>query len=562
MPAYDALCRAPLLKPAFTALPTGQLKPEGYIRDFLTRAAEIAGASDSALDRVARAAILTEPLPKAPEPEHAEMCLNTEPRKYLRDALAAMMIAVRERDKLEMLRVLDSVSTMNDAIPSMSHGQKLQNGADMLRLIVELYRRTGQRFLLEIMETLRAQLPDAAGFFHTFPLVRPFTPEEGAQTEEQATYQRHMRRMARGRACADALSVTTLLSQYSGSAREQSAASVGVTALERYHGSPGGMFLSSPYLAGRDPSQPVELRATCHMLEALYDCVLSNGDMQLMDTFERIVFSSFAPAFTDEGIAFMQPVSSLPGAEKTEKYPLSERRTSKLIDSSDLSNAERGHLYRALYAVRGLIWVASGESAITLLCPVDSTITTLVGKSPVRVTVTGGYPYHGKISIKVELKAPTAFTLSVRIPSFAKGATICLKGREPIPAEAGRLFPINREFRSGDEITVELPLEPRTEEGYRSSRAVLVGSVLMVLPAAERKSGWQYGLYEDSALTFNEDDFTVTAEGAPMDDWAQRGGYPAPPPQGVKCDRSDAITLVPVTRAARRIALFPGIERA
>lgn len=560
MPSFDALCRAPLLKPAFIALPPAQVKVEGELQGLIDRIVTAVDQGESCLDQTLLGALTGAPLPASPMLENAEMCLNTEPRKYLQSAIAAMLIAVRKRDKDAMLSVLDSVSTMADAIPALSHGQKIQNGADMLRLTNELYRRTGQRFLLDIMETLRAQLPDAAGFFHTFPLVRPYVPEENAANEDQATYQRHMRRMAKGRNLADELSVTALLSQYSGSAREQSAASVGITALNRYHGSPSGMFLSSPYLAGRDPSQPVELRATCHMLLALYDCVLTSGELSLMDQMERILFSALSPAFLPEGVRFMQPVSCLQGAEKTEKYPLSDRKTSATIKGGELSAPERTQLLRALYAARSMAWVASGESALCLMCPVDSVVTTHVGKSPVRITVTGGYPYHGKIKLTVEVKQPTLFSLSLRVPAYANGATVQLTGGEAIPAAAGKLYTVKREYHNGDEITLTIPLEPRLEEGYRGADSVLVGSIMMALPAPDKKVGWQYGLGPDCRLTFDEERFTVTAQAVALPEWTQRGGYPAPPPQGLRGAARCEITLVPACQTTSRIALFPRVE--
>ena len=562
MPSYDAICRAPLLKPAFAALPAAQCRPEGELKRITDSALHQITIGEGALDQAIASALTGREPPQAPELGSAEMCLPAEPRKYLRDALAKTTLAVRAKDKAEMLRVLDSVKSLGDAIPALSHSQKLQNGADLMRLTVELYRRTGQKFLLGIMETLRAELPDAAGFFHTFPLTAAYKPEQSAKTEEQATYERHMRRMARGRACADELAVTALMSQYSGSAREQSAAGIGVTALSRYHGSPSGMFLSCPYLAGRDPSQPAELRAVCHMLEALYDCVVTGGDMRLMDLFERILFSAFAPAFSGDGIAFMQPVSSLPGAEKTEKYPLAERKTCAALPGSEATASERHHILRALYAARGLYFAASGDEALALLCPVDGSVTTHIGKTPVRVTVKGGYPYRGEIKLTVDCKAPVSFTLQLRVPGFAEGATVSVAGGAPVPAQTGKLYAVKREFHTGDEILFHIPLAPRMEEGFRSGLSVLVGSVLMALPADGKKEGWQYGLRQDAELTLDESAFAVRAKGYMLPDWTQRGGYPAPPPQGAKAGWEKELTLVPVSAAARRVALFPRVEKA
>ena len=82
--------------------------------------------------------------------------------------------------------------------------------ADLMRCAQELYRRTGQPFLLDMMERVRVQVPDVSGLFHSFPFLNAFTPEnisDGA-TDDASKYFRRMKVLGTGKTIADALALT------------------------------------------------------------------------------------------------------------------------------------------------------------------------------------------------------------------------------------------------------------------------------------------------------------------------------------------------------------------
>lgn len=89
---------------------------------------------------------------------------------------------------------------------------------------------------------------------HMFPFQREYRPETGAHTPDEEAYYARMQRFATGKGTADALAMTALIAQYSGSGRDAAAGKAGLTALSRYHGMPSGAFSADPFLAGRDPA--------------------------------------------------------------------------------------------------------------------------------------------------------------------------------------------------------------------------------------------------------------------------------------------------------------------
>lgn len=73
------------------------------------------------------------------------------------------------------------------------------------------------------------------------------------------------------------------------------------------------------------------------------------------------------------------------------------------------------------------------------------------------VEVTGKYPYDGKICVRI--KRGGDFTLSVRIPSWCRSHAVLLNGKA-VDASAGGYWTSKRVWQAGDEISLDLAMEP------------------------------------------------------------------------------------------------------
>ena len=80
-----------------------------------------------------------------------------------------------------------------------------------------------------------------------------------------------------------------------------------------------------------------------------------------------------------------------------------------------------------------------------------------LGGACVRLNVESAYPANGSVRITVSLDRDAAFPMHLRIPSWAKGATAAVAG-EIIPAQAGTILTVNRQWNDGDELLLTLPM--------------------------------------------------------------------------------------------------------
>jgi len=552
MPTYDSYCRAPLVAPVYVALPDNTVHVEGALDTLFQQALQTVDlAVLSPLDAVLATKLggYTD-LPPMPNLKAAEAYLPEKPRAYLDAVRAGLMIAAAGKNKSAMLDVLAAMRTLTDALPSIRETALLPVGADALRVASELYRRTGQRFLLTLMERLRAQLPDVSGMFHSFPFLKPFTPENVAEeaTDEASQYFRRMRLLGAGQITADSLAITAELALYSGSARDASASKAGVAALQRYHGMPQGAFSADPYLAGRDPSRGVELTALCAQLEALHDLLCASGDVAFAERMQRIAENALANAFMPGGLCAVQAVNRFADDENTEPHAAVPAQTTALL--------------RAMHAVRRSLWMLRSDLELAMLLPYDSSCLARMDGIPVRVSAkTVGL---GTVTLTLETKQPVEFTLSLHVPGYAQSATLSINGAKPEAVDCGKLHAVKRLFKTGDTLTLQLTCEPFVETGYRGSASVYCGPLLMALPLPDADAAWQYALDEETALTLTWENARprVQVDACMTQEWQARAGAMQPPPQGVGMGEAYELTLLPYAETVGRIAAFPQARRA
>jgi uncharacterized protein len=105
---------------------------------------------------------------------------------------------------------------------------------------------------------------------------------------------------------------------------------------------------------------------------------------------------------------------------------------------------------------------------------------------PVRIAT--GYPWHGRVAI--EVAEAGEWTLSLRVPAWAQGATV-----DGEPAPAGEYARVRRSWRPGDTVTLELPLAPRLTaphpriDAVRGCLAIERGPLVYCVEGADAPAG-------------------------------------------------------------------------
>lgn len=122
---------------------------------------------------------------------------------------------------------------------------------------------------------------------------------------------------------------------------------------------------------------------------------------------------------------------------------------------------------------------------VNFFAPGQTTIKMKNGKQ-VRLTQETDYPLDGEVRLKVQCDRPTYLNLRMRVPAWARSATMTVDGRT-VKVETGSYASISREWREEMEVTLKLDWQPRVMAGkgdYEGKAALMLGPLLLAYDTA------------------------------------------------------------------------------
>ena len=244
----------------------------------------------------------------------------------------------------------------------------------------------------------------------------------------------------------------------------------------KYHGVAYGMYTADNHLNGSNPTQGTTLAAVSEMLTTL-ETLAGMGEMsrELPDILEKIAFNALAGAFS----ADMRRVQRL---EQANQVLISEEERAFYNAETDAT------LYGDLFsfdAVRALsawprlaahLWYATSDGGLWPMSYAPCCVRARLGDVPVRLRVSGGYPFAETVRLEVAVKRPVEFPLYLRIPAWVRQPMIYLPDGEIMQVRAGETACVRRRWQTGDEVRLELSVAPHVSRGwYHQSAAVELG---------------------------------------------------------------------------------------
>jgi DUF1680 family protein len=80
-----------------------------------------------------------------------------------------------------------------------------------------------------------------------------------------------------------------------------------------------------------------------------------------------------------------------------------------------------------------------------------------------RLSIATEYPYASAVAMTLQLSQPRIFALKLRIPEWATDASVAVNGKRSAAPMPGTFASIEREWRSGDRVELDLPLRQRLQ---------------------------------------------------------------------------------------------------
>ena len=377
---------------------------------------------------------------------------------------------------------------------------------------------------------------------------------------------------------------------------------------------PGGMFGAdeNARIGFFDPRQGTE---TCGFAEQMASdeiMMLITGDLYWAENCEDIAFNSYPAAFMPDYKSLRYITSPNMVMSDSENHKLGIDNAGPFLAMNPFSSrcCQHNHGFAWPYYAEHLILATPDNGAAAVLFNAcEAQIKVADGKEIVIKEMTD-YPFDTQISFTMEMKEETVkFPFYIRIPSWTRNASFKINGKEiAVNTESGNYLCIHREWKSGDKVEVNYPMEIsyRTWQVNKNSVSVDYGPLTLSLRITEKyveknsaetaiwDSKWQegadtsqwpsYEIYPDSPWNyalqvqsvklkerkdlkpgvnpFTQADIPLVFEayGRQIPEW-KIDEYKLcgvlPDEDAVKSDISEKLELIPMGAARLRISAFP-----
>ncbi len=396
-------------------------------------------------------------------------------------------------DQTQDARVLDLMTryfkyqlTVPDEMMLTHYWQKMRGG-DNIQPIHWLYNRTGDPELLKLAEkihrrtadwTMKDDLPN----WHNVNIAECF--REPAQFYLQSHDEKN------------------LLAAYNNHAEIR----------KRFGQVPGGMFGGDENCRPGydDPRQAVE---TCGLVEQMLSDEMMmqiTGDPFWGDHCEEVAFNSYSAAvmpdfrslryLTAPNMVVSDSKNHAPGIDNTGPFLMMNPFSSRCC--------QHNHSHGWPYFSKSL-WMATPDNGVCAAMFSESKVNVKVADGvPVNFTEETRYPFEDTIRFKFSSAKPVSFPFYLRIPAWCTAPQIAVNGEKAdIQPASGKFVKISREWKTGDTVTLKLPMQISVKrwEKNHDSASVNYGPLTFSLKIGERydrhdstktaigDSSWQQG---------------------------------------------------------------------
>jgi DUF1680 family protein len=461
--------------------------------------------------------------------------------------------------------------------------------------VLWLYDRTGDPALLDLVRLLHSQGYDWIAHFADFKYKDRITAEYIKLEEGQGL--KDLALSTHGVNNGQAIKTAPVWSILTGNPSDRRAVFQILSELDKYHGLPNGIFSCDEHLAGLNPSQGSELCTVVESMFSLEQSLAILGDPALGDRLERLAFNALPGTISDDmwSHQYNQQPNQVECSVHRKPWT-TDGPESNLFGLEPNFGCCTANFHQGWPKFAASLWMLSPRSdhedeGLAAIAYAPCETNTLIRGTRVHIVEETGYPFHGTIRITVNPASPLSFPLKLRIPAWAAGATLRVNGEAQPNPTPGSFARIQRTWKSGDRVEINLRMQPRLSTWFHNSVAVERGPLVFSFAIGEdwvklRDRGmtadwqiypttpWNYALDTTADITttaaeLSEKPFSAAhtpiklhAKGRKLPDWRAEDGVANPLPQSpvTSTEPTENITLIPYAAAKLRITAFPELK--
>ncbi|HVZ81087.1 MAG TPA: hypothetical protein VHE12_09900 [bacterium] len=371
--------------------------------------------------------------------------------------------------------------------------------------------------------------------------------------------------------------------------------------LDKYHGEPNGLFSGDECLAGRSPSQGTELCAIVETMYSLETQLSILGGCAPADRLEKIAFNALPAAISPDywGHQYDEQANQVACVFYQQPVYTTNRGESNLFGLQPQYGCCTANFHQGWPKFVSHLWMGTPDGGLAAVAYAPCAVTARVAGGNVSIELETQYPFSEDLTFTVHSGSGSDFPLYLRIPGWAKGASVTLPDGKELGGKAGKYLKIARRWTGDERVQLHLPMTFKIHRGYEDSVSVERGPLVYSLGLPEvwkqarpfpfqtkdkkrfdyfvlPQTAWNYALQLDTehpeksleiqVTALSGDPFTlsdvpihVRARGRKLPDWAFAQGAALPPPQSpvASTEPLEDLVLVPYGSARLRVTEFP-----
>ncbi|WP_419195149.1 glycoside hydrolase family 127 protein [Novipirellula herctigrandis] len=239
-----------------------------------------------------------------------------------------------------------------------------------------------------------------------------------------------------------------------------------------------------------------------------------HGEAKYADIMELVMFNSALSGISADGMLYIysNPLRVLHGARDYSALSTETPDRQPYLDCFCCPP----NLVRTIAQLSGWAYSLPENGVAVNLYGGNKLQTQLLDGSEIELKQDSQYPWDGVVNITLQKCKDTPFDMMLRIPDWAEGSRLAVNGNDAnVALEPGTFATINRVWKAGDVVTLDMPMEaklvvghPRIEE-VRNQAAIKRGPVVYCVESPDLPTGTDIldvYLPSDVQLTALQDD--------------------------------------------------------
>jgi len=264
--------------------------------------------------------------------------------------------------------------------------------------------------------------------------------------------------------------------------------------IRKFNGQPQGMYGADEALHGNNPTQGSELCSAVELMFSLEKMMEVTGDLDFADHLERIAFNALPTQVSDDFMTrqYFQQANQVKVSRHVHNFDINHGETDLVFGLLSGYPCCTANMHQGWPKFTQNLWYATADKGVAALVYSPSAVKVKVGEgAEIKIDEQTSYPFEEKILFRITLDKNTKqvnFPFHLRIPSWCKNATIAINGKpwkDTIKSNAIEV--INRSWKSGDLVELQLPMQVQTSTWYENAMTVERGPLVYALKVEEKR---------------------------------------------------------------------------